>query len=230
MDPQLLLEVLRAGVKEFMTQPLRPDEVQQAFQRFRERHSEASPRRLRAAAGKVISVIGGSPVSRTLVATSLAAALKGGGAGRRGRRHEPAAAAATSSAYFASWPIRARAPRRSTSTLSRLDHAFLSDIMDQTRLGGGMLIPLGDSGPVRRQVKLRMRGPHAEDDANDLRTYVVTDAGHNIRHGDLLASASPATGRLCLSRALTVRGRPPHQAPGSDALAPARSRRGSTPT
>src|SRR5688500_16460166 len=39
MDPQLLLEVLRAGVKEFVTQPLRPDEVQQAFQRFRERHA-----------------------------------------------------------------------------------------------------------------------------------------------------------------------------------------------
>ncbi len=70
MDPQLLLEVLRAGVKEFLVQPLRPDEVQQAFQRFRERHVEqASVDSKRS--GKVITLVGGKAgVGTTTLAAS----------------------------------------------------------------------------------------------------------------------------------------------------------------
>ena len=65
----LLLELLLA-------QTLRPDEVQQAFQRFRERHAETSAADTRRS-GKIVSLVGGkSGVGTSTVAASLAAALR----------------------------------------------------------------------------------------------------------------------------------------------------------
>jgi len=174
MDPQLLLEVLRAGVKEFLTQPLRPDEVQQAFQRFRERHSESGAVDTRRS-GKVISVVGGkSGVGATTVAASLAAALRGNGAAvaivdlnLRG---------GDIPAFFDVNPIRSL--RDLDLDLSRLDHAFLSDILTK-HASGIELLPLGDSDLSGGQVSSEC----ADRVLKMLRTmfdFVIIDCGHNI--------------------------------------------------
>ncbi len=196
MDPQLLLEVLRAGVKEFLTQPLRPDEVQQAFQRFRDRHVEASAIDTRRS-GKVVSVVGGkSGVGATTIASSLAAALRGNGA---------AVAVVDMNlrggdipAFFDFQPIRSL--RDIDLDLSRLDHAFLSDIL--TKHGSGIeFLPLGDSDLSGGQVSSEC----ADRTLKMLRTmfdFVVIDCGHNIDMATY-AALSVAT-HVLLVTALTV--------------------------
>lgn len=174
MDPQLLLEVLRAGVKEFLTQPLRPDEVQQAFQRFRERHAETAAVDTRRN-GKVVSVVGGkSGIGTSTVAANLAAAIRGNGAAvaivdlnLRG---------GDVPAFFDLNPIRSL--RDVDLDLSRLDHAFLSDML--TKHSSGIeVLPLGDS---------ELAGGHVSSECVDrslkmMRTmfdFVIVDCGHNI--------------------------------------------------
>ena len=196
MDPQLLLEVLRAGVKEFLTQPLRPDEVQQAFQRFRERHVEAGPVDTRRS-GKVISLVGGkSGIGTTTVSASLAAALRGNGAAvavvdlnLRG---------GDIPAFFDINPIRSL--RDVDLDLSRLDHAFLSDMLAKHSTGVEVM-PLGDS---------ELSGGNLSSECVDrtlklMRTmfdFVVVDCGHNV---DMASYAALSiSSHVLLVTALTV--------------------------
>jgi pilus assembly protein CpaE len=174
MDPHLLLEVLRAGVKEFLTQPLRPDEVQQAFQRFRDRHVETVAVETRRS-GKIIALVGGKPgVGVTTIATSLAVALRGSGAAvaivdlnLRG---------GDVPAFFDINPIRSL--RDVDLDLSRLDHEFLSDMLSKHSSGISVL-PLGDSD---------LAGAHISSECADrtlklMRTMfdvVVVDCGHTV--------------------------------------------------
>ncbi|HEY2773655.1 MAG TPA: P-loop NTPase [Candidatus Binatia bacterium] len=174
MDPQLLLEVLRAGVKEFLTQPLRPDEVQQAFQRFRERHAEVGSVDARRN-GKIVSVVGGKAgVGATTLVASLAAGLKINGAAvgvldlnLRG---------GDVPAFFDLNPIRSL--RDVDLDLSRLDYAFLGEML--TKHSSGLdVLPLGDS---------ELSGTSISSECVDrtlriMRTmfdFVVVDCGHNI--------------------------------------------------
>jgi pilus assembly protein CpaE len=174
MDPQLLLEVLRAGVKEFLTQPLRPEEVQQAFQRFRERNAEAAAGELKRS-GKIFAVIGGkSGVGTSTIAAGLAAALRAGSSAvavvdlnLRG---------GDLPAFFDVNPLRSI--RDIDLDLSRLDNAFLGGIM-MKHSSGVEVLPLGDtdlaggqvsSECVDRTLKL-MRSMY---------DFVVVDCGHNI--------------------------------------------------
>lgn len=174
MDPQLLLEVLRAGVKEFLTQPLRPDEVQQAFQRFRERHSDSGSVESKRNA-KIVSVVGGkSGVGVTTVAASLASALKGHGAAVA--VVDLNLAGGDVPAFFDVNPIRSL--RDIDLDLSRLDHAFLSDILSKHK-SGVELLPLGDSDLSGSQVSSEC----ADRTLNMMRgmfDFVVIDCGHNI--------------------------------------------------
>jgi pilus assembly protein CpaE len=196
MDPQLLLEVLRAGVKEFLTQPLRPDEVQQAFQRFRERHVDSSSVDTRRS-GKVVAVVGGkSGVGATTIAAGLAAALRANGAAvvvvdmnLRG---------GDIPAFFDFQPIRSL--RDIDLDLSRLDHAFLSDIL--TKHSSGIeLLPLGDSDLSGGQISSEC----ADRTLKFLRTmfdFVIIDCGHNVDMATY-AALSVST-HVLLVTALTV--------------------------
>lgn len=174
MDPQLLLEVLRAGVKEFLVQPLRPDEVQQAFQRFRERHVEQGAIDAKRS-GKVISLVGGkSGIGTTTVAASLASALRSNGAAvaivdlnLRG---------GDIPAFFDINPIRSL--RDLDLDLSRLDHAFLSDMLAK-HSSGIEVLPLGDSDLSGGQVSSEC----VDRTVKMMRTmfdFVIVDCGHNI--------------------------------------------------
>ncbi len=85
MDPQLLLEAFRLGVKEFLPQPLTRQDVESALARFEERFAcKASG--LEMHAGRVIAVFGvRGGVGSSTVATNLAVSVQQSG------RHESVA-------------------------------------------------------------------------------------------------------------------------------------------
>ncbi len=75
-DPNVLLRVMRAGIKEFLPQPLDPAEVAAAFERIRSRvaaqQAAAGIRR-----GQIIGLMGGKAgVGTTTVAVNLAVSLR----------------------------------------------------------------------------------------------------------------------------------------------------------
>ena len=85
MDPQLLLEAFRVGVKEFLPQPLTKQDVEAALARFEERFaSKASG--LDMHAGRVVAVFGvRGGVGASTVATNLAVSVQ------QAQRQEPVA-------------------------------------------------------------------------------------------------------------------------------------------
>lgn len=85
MDPQLLLEAFRVGVKEFLPQPLTRQDVEPALARFEERFAGKASG-LEMQAGKVIAVIGArGGVGASTVATNLAVSVQ------QARHHESVA-------------------------------------------------------------------------------------------------------------------------------------------
>jgi pilus assembly protein CpaE len=75
-DTQIMLEAFRLGVKEFIPQPINPQEMEAALGRFEERLSARVPTRERKA-GKVVSLIGAKGgVGTSTVATNVAAGTK----------------------------------------------------------------------------------------------------------------------------------------------------------
>ena len=74
-ESEVLLEALRAGVKEFIPQPLKWQELEEALARFRERHKERKPET--ATRGKLITLIGSKgSVGTTTIAVNLAVSLR----------------------------------------------------------------------------------------------------------------------------------------------------------
>ena len=73
-DPQMMLEAFRLGVKEFIPQPINPQEMEAALGRFEERLRSRVPTRERKT-GKVVSIIGAKGgVGTSTVSANLAAA------------------------------------------------------------------------------------------------------------------------------------------------------------
>jgi pilus assembly protein CpaE len=73
-ESEVLLEALRAGVKEFIPQPLQRQELEEAFARCKERHKERKPETSKR--GKLITLIGSKgSVGTTTIAVNLAVSL-----------------------------------------------------------------------------------------------------------------------------------------------------------
>ena len=76
-DSSLLLEALRCGMKEFLPQPIQPDEVKAALERFKTRMNDV-PSESKKQSGKIIALFGGKGgTGTTSVAVNLAASLYG---------------------------------------------------------------------------------------------------------------------------------------------------------
>lgn len=85
MDPQLLLEAFRVGVKEFLPQPLTRQDVEAALARFEERFASKTSG-LELHAGRVVAVLGvRGGVGTSTVATNLSMSVQ------QARRQEPVA-------------------------------------------------------------------------------------------------------------------------------------------
>ena len=76
LDPTLLLEALRAGAKEFFSQPIKKDEVKAALFKFKERKEKTKFDGEKKKKGKIIDVIGSKGgVGNTTIAVNLATSL-----------------------------------------------------------------------------------------------------------------------------------------------------------
>jgi pilus assembly protein CpaE len=75
-DPDLLIQALRAGAKEFFPQPIKKEEVVVALLKFKERREKAPHEGGEKKKGKIIDVIGSKGgVGNTTIAVNLAASL-----------------------------------------------------------------------------------------------------------------------------------------------------------
>ena len=76
LDPNLLLQALRAGAKEFFPQPIKREEVKEALLKFKERRERVKFDGEKKKKGKIIDVIGSKGgVGTTTVAVNLATSL-----------------------------------------------------------------------------------------------------------------------------------------------------------
>ena len=77
LEPDLLIQALRAGAKEFFPQPIKKEEVVNALLKFKERKESLKPAREKKKRGKIIDIIGSKGgVGTTTIAVNLATSLK----------------------------------------------------------------------------------------------------------------------------------------------------------
>jgi len=75
-NPEMLMQAIRIGVKEFFPQPIKRSDVEQALKRFKERRAQAAPAAAHQKTGKLISVIGSKGgVGTTTISVNLAVTL-----------------------------------------------------------------------------------------------------------------------------------------------------------
>lgn len=75
-DPELLLQAMRSGAREFITLPVNKEEVVQAMRKFKERHKSAVLAEKSRKRGKIINVVGSKGgIGTTTVAVNLAISL-----------------------------------------------------------------------------------------------------------------------------------------------------------
>jgi pilus assembly protein CpaE len=125
-EPEILIQALRAGVKEFLSQPLSDEEVKEALLKFRERRRKSAPQSKKQ--GEIIDVItskGG--VGGTTVAVNLATSLLQ-------LEGVNSVALMDMEPYFGEIPTFLEIEPRYTwgeiiKNINRLDHTFLMNIL-----------------------------------------------------------------------------------------------------
>lgn len=133
VTPEILMKAMRAGVKEFITQPFNEPEILDALKRFKERRI-ASAVYTERKNGQIISVFGSKGgVGTTTVAVNLAVSLAQNGNGN-------SIALLDMNTLFGEIPLFLEiAPKFNwgeiTKNIDRLDETFLSNILAQHRSG-----------------------------------------------------------------------------------------------
>jgi pilus assembly protein CpaE len=75
-EAEILVQALRAGIKEFFSQPIRREELTNALRKFRERQSSLPDSEIKRKRGKIIHLIGGKGgVGTTTIAVNLSTSL-----------------------------------------------------------------------------------------------------------------------------------------------------------
>ncbi len=75
IDPEMLMQAIRIGVKEFFPQPIKRSDVEQALKRFKERRASATPA-THQKSGTLVSVVGSKGgVGTTTISVNLALTL-----------------------------------------------------------------------------------------------------------------------------------------------------------
>ena len=132
-DPDVLMQALRFGVKEFFVQPLNSEEVKQALERFRERRNPTAVN-LKKKNGKIISIFGSKGgVGTTTTAVNLAVSLLQ-------NDDKNAVALLDMNTLFGEIPLFLEmSPKfhwgEITKNIERLDHTFLSNILTHHNSG-----------------------------------------------------------------------------------------------
>jgi pilus assembly protein CpaE len=175
IDPAILMQAMRLGVKEFLPQPLDAEEIGRALERFKKRKAEEGAARFRKS-GQVLTVFGSKGgVGTTTVAVNLAVSLAQGP-----RKHT--VALLDMNTLFGEIPLFLEmAPKFNwseiTKNIDRLDGTFLQNILTRHRSGLQVLpSPAYLNGHVRPtpEIMKRLLGL-----MRSLFDFVVIDAGQS---------------------------------------------------
>jgi pilus assembly protein CpaE len=132
-DPEMLMQVIRMGVKEFFPQPIKRSDVEQALKRFKERRSHAAPV-THQKSGKLISVVGSKGgVGTTTISVNLAMTLAEQG-------NNPSVAILDMNTLFGEIPLFLEiSPKyhwgEITKNIERLDDTFLMNVLSEHSSG-----------------------------------------------------------------------------------------------
>ena len=175
-DSDILLQAIRAGVKEFIPQPIQEDELRQAFRRCKDRKREQKPKETMEG-GKIINIIGGKGgVGTTTIAVNLASSLLDAG-------QEHSVALVDLNPQFGDVALFLDiAPTHTfgdiTKNISRLDPTFLMSVLSR-HSSGLYVLP---SANLIEEIGV-LTAESAVKTLDLLRStfdYVVVDSGHSL--------------------------------------------------
>jgi pilus assembly protein CpaE len=132
-DPEMLMQAIRIGVKEFFPQPIKRSDVEQALKRFKERRALAAPI-TQQKSGKLISVMGSKGgVGTTTISVNLAVTLAG-------REKNQSVAILDMNTIFGEIPLFLEiSPKyhwgEITKNIERLDDTFLMNVLSEHSCG-----------------------------------------------------------------------------------------------
>ncbi len=192
IDPEILLEALRAGVKEFFRQPIRGEEVEEALERLkgRSRKLSGNPPDKKGTLMCVFGAKGG--IGTSTVAVNLASSLQK-------LDGSPSAVLVDLSLGGGDLPLfldlePTRSFRDIARDVSRLDRTFLLTILSK-HPGGLSLLPLGEKDATVEEAEWLPL--ECVDQTLELLQhvfdYVVVDCGHDLHPVPLRAMARATT-------------------------------------
>ena len=181
VDPSLLMQAMRIGVKEFFSQPISEDEVRQALKRFKKRHQEPA-NQLVQKKGRVITVFGSKGgVGTTTVAVNIAVSLV---------QNDPDCSVILldMNTLFGEIPLFLEmSPKfhwgEITKNIERLDNTFLSNILASHQSGVQVLpSPAYLNGHVQPTPEIMTRLLRLMKQMFD---YVIVDGGQSTNDTSL---------------------------------------------
>jgi len=132
-DPEMLMQAIRMGVKEFFPQPIKRSDVEQALKRFKERKAHAAPI-IHQKSGTLISVFGSKGgVGTTTISVNLAMTLAE-------QENVPSVAILDMNTLFGEIPLFLEiSPKyhwgEITKNMERLDDTFLMNVLSKHSSG-----------------------------------------------------------------------------------------------
>ncbi len=179
IKPEVLIEAMRAGVKEFFSQPLKAEEVKAALQKLIHKQSGPVSKKTEGPAkqGKIISIIGSKGgVGTTTVAVNLATCL-------RDADREKSVALIDMNLVFGEIPLfLGLTPTFDWSEVAkniyRLDYTYLMDVMSH-KDSGLYVLP----SPVSLQDELRVDSDIMGTLLLEMKSmfdYIIVDAGQSM--------------------------------------------------
>ena len=175
-ESSLLLEALRAGVREFLPQPISREDIQRALNRFKER-SNAVQALSHERTCKVISMLGAKGgIGTTLLAVNLAGFLQKLEDGKTILLIDLNFEASDVPLFLDIEPVHSL--RDVSENIERLDGTFLMNVL--TRHGTGFyVLPLGYQQSMVEQFPISNDAVHRTLElVQSLFDYVIIDCGH----------------------------------------------------